>query len=192
MSAYEDVVEERRPGGSASTSTGLKVESLGAFQDKITIMVDIYARLHLKARFFSRTLLLVTLGFSAISAGMNLMTLWLDQPSQEVQILLRAATILSLVLVLGSLASTIWGLDQRASECNYAFRRLMSIKTKLRVASVEEARRMQRDYAEFGDDLPQISTREFTKLWNAVLRERDARKARDAKRAGKNTNSSHS
>lgn len=152
------------------------------------MMVDIYARLHLKARFWSRTVLLITLGFSAISAGMNLMTIWIPEPSVEVQWLLRIATGVSLVLVIASLASTIWGLDQRASECNYAFRRLMSIKTKLRVATDDEARRMQRDYAEFGDDLPQIGTKEFTKLWNAVLKERDARKARDSERKAKGKN----
>ncbi|MFJ4171085.1 hypothetical protein ACIPY3_16385 [Paenarthrobacter sp. NPDC089714] len=145
-------------------------------------MVDVYARLHLKARFWSRTVLLITLSFSAISAGMNLMTIWITEPSVEVQWLLRISTILSLILVVASLASTIWGWDQRASECNYAFRRLMSIKTKLRVADEAEARRMQRDYSEFGDDLPQIGTKEFTKIWNEILAERDARKARDAAR----------
>lgn len=149
------------------------------------MMVDIYARLHLKARFWSRTVLLITLSFSAVTAGMNLMTIWIDKPSAEVQWLLRVATIVSLVLVVASLASTIWGLDQRASECNYAFRRLMSIKAKLRVADEDDARRMQRDYAEFGDDLPQIGTKEFSKLWNEILAERDVRKARDSQRAAK-------
>lgn len=165
-------------GGTPESTDGLKLETLRAFQDKITMMCDVYARLHLKARFWSRSVLLVTLGFSAISAGMNLTTIWM-KPSSEVQNLLAFATGISLLLVLASLTSTIWGLDQRASDCNYAFRRLMSIKTKLRVASDEEARRMQRDYAEFGDDLPQIGTREFTSIWNAILKERDTRKTRD-------------
>lgn len=149
------------------------------------MMCDVYARLHLKARFWSRTVLLITLGFSAISAGMNLTTIWLEEPSNEVKNLLSFATGTSLVLVITSLASTIWGLDQRASDCNYAFRRLMSIKTKLRVANDEEARRMQRDYAEFGDDLPQIGTKEFTKIWNEILDERDSRKIRDDARRAK-------
>ena len=127
-------------------------------------MVDVYARLHLRARFWSRTVLLVTLSFSAVSAGMNLMTIWLDEPAIEVRVLLRCATAISLILVFASLASAVWGLDQRASECNYAFRRLMSVKTRLRVADDEEARRLQRDYADFGDDLPQIPTKTFSKL----------------------------
>lgn len=185
MGAYEEVVGREGPQGPGSSSTGstaLSLESLSAFQTKITMMVDVYARLHLKARFWSRTVLLITLSFSAISAGMNLMTIWITEPSVEVQWLLRISTIISLILVVASLASTIWGWDQRASECNYAFRRLMSIKTKLRVADEDEARRMQRDYAEFGDDLPQIGTKEFTKIWNEILAERDARKARDAAR----------
>jgi hypothetical protein len=182
MGGYESVLN---PGTAQTTignepSTTLKLETLREFQTKITTMVDIYARLHLKARFWSRTVLLITLGVSAVSAGMNLMTIWIQDPTIEVQWLLRVATGISLVLVITSLASTIWGLDQRASDCNYAFRRLMSIKTKLRVASDEEAVRMQRDYAEFGDDLPQISTKTFTKLWNEVQADRQKRKARDS------------
>jgi hypothetical protein len=162
------------------SSTTLKLETLGQFQTKISTMVDVYARLHLSARFWSRTVLLITLGVSAISAGMNLMTIWVVDPTVEVQWLLRISTGISLILVVVSLASTIWGLDQRASDCNYAFRRLMSIKTKLRVATDEEALRMQRDYAEFGDDLPQIATKKFTRLWNEVQADRDKRKARDS------------
>lgn len=83
---------------------------------------------------------------------------------------------LSLGLVVLSLASVIWGWDQRASDCSYAFRRLMWIKTKLRVATEEEAQRMQRDYAEFGDDLPQTNPRSFHKLWTQVNKERVARR----------------
>lgn len=163
---------------SRAMGSHLRHESLGAFQRKIDSMVDVYARLHLRARFWSRTVLLVTLSFSAVSAGMNLMTIWIDEPAVEVQVLLRCATAVSLLLVFASLASAVWGLDQRASECNYAFRRLMSIKTRLRVAEDDEARRLQRDYADFGDDLPQIPTKTFTKLWEQVRQDRNDRHQR--------------
>ncbi|WP_164202921.1 hypothetical protein [[Micrococcus luteus] ATCC 49442] len=140
-------------------------------------MVDIYARLHLRARFWSRTVLLITLSVSAVSAGMNLVTLWMPPPEGLALLLVRGSTIASLVLVVASLAATVWGLDQRASDCNYAFRRLMSVKTKLRVASKEEAQRLQRDYADYGDDLPQIPTKQFTKLWDKVQQDRGKRHA---------------
>lgn len=154
----------------------LRTESLRTFQDKVDTMVDIYGRLHLQARFWSRTVLLVTLSFSAISAGMNLMTIWISAPTIEVQILLRLATGISLVLVVASLASAVWGLDQRASDCNYAFRRLMSIRTRLRIADETEARRLQVDYADFGDDLPQIPAKKFSKLWEKVKNEQQKRR----------------
>lgn len=154
------------------------------FQDKIDTMVDIYARLHLKARFWSRSVLLFTLSFSAISAGMNLMTIWVSAPSIEVQVLLRVATGISLILVVASLASAVWGLDQRASDCNYAFRRLMSIRTKLRVVDESEARRLQLDYADFGDDLPQIPAKEFSKLWKQVKAEQQNRRINHGREVG--------
>jgi hypothetical protein len=177
MAGYDNLVGNAagQPGARAEPATMHSLESLDKFQTKITIMVDIYARLHLRARFLSRTVLLITLSVSAVSAGMNLMTIWIPEPTAEVLGLLRVATIISLLLVVTSLGSTIWGLDQRASDCNYAFRRLMSIKTKLRVASREDARRMQVDYAEFGDDLPQIDTKTFTRLWDEVQKDRDER-----------------
>jgi hypothetical protein len=188
MVGYEEVADEtpsERIDLPARGSTSHKRESLAEFQEKITTMVDIYARLHLKARFWSRTVLLITLGFSAISAGMNLMTIWIEKPTIEVQWLLRVATVVSLMLVIASLMSTIWGLDQRASDCNYAFRRLVSVRTKLRLANDDEAVQLQKDYAEFGDDLPQIGAKKFTKLWNLVMKERDERKERDARRREK-------
>lgn len=161
--------------GDTEPAPSHSLETLEQFQTKITIMVDIYARLYLTARFWSRTVLLITLSVSAISAGMNLMAIWMPETTAEAVVLLRLATIISLVLVVASLGSTIWGLDQRANDCNYAFRRLMSIKTKLRVASTEDARRMQVDYADFGDDLPEIKTKTFMKLWHELQKERAKR-----------------
>lgn len=161
---------------SGITAPRHKVETLESFQDKISTMVDVYARLHSRARFWSRTVLLVTLSASAISAGMNLMTIWIPEPSVEVQWLLRAATVVSLILVVTSLAASVWGLDQRASDCNYAFRRLISIKVKLRVATKRQARRLQLDYAEFGDDLPQVNPRSFTRMWDEVQRDQQERR----------------
>ncbi len=150
-------------------------ETLEQFQIKISNMVDIYARMHLQARFWSRSVLLVTLSFSAFSASMGIFAAVLPANNPLAWISPVVAG-LSLALVVLSLASVIWGWDQRASDCSYAFRRLMSIKTKLRVATEEEAQRMQRDYAEFGDDLPQTNPRSFHKLWNQVNEERVARR----------------
>lgn len=161
----------------AGRSDELRTESLGEFQNKIDTMVDIYGRLHLKARFWSRTVLLVTLSFSAISAGMSLMTIWIPEPTTEVQVLLRVATGLSLVLVAVSLASVVWGLDQRANDCNYAFRRLVSIRTRLRVINEEEAKRLQHDYADFGDGLPQIPAKKFNRLWKKVKEDQENRRS---------------
>jgi hypothetical protein len=154
-------------------------ETLEQFQIKISNMVDIYARMHLQARFWSRSVLLVTLSFSAFSASMGIFA-GLVPASTSLAWISTVVAGLSLALVVLSLASVIWGWDQRASDCSYAFRRLMSIKTKLRVATEEEARRMQRDYAEFGDDLPQTNPRFFHKLWTQVNRERVARRGTGA------------
>lgn len=150
-------------------------ETLAQFQVKISNMVDIYARMHLEARFWSRSVLLVTLSFSAFSASMGIFSTVLPA-NNPLAWISPAVAILSLGLVVLSLASVIWGWDQRASDCSYAFRRLMSIKTKLRVATEDDARRMQRDYAEFGDDLPQTNPASFHKLWTRVNNERIARR----------------
>lgn len=172
MAGYEEALGLTEVAGKPTDTKDHTVETLDKFQRKIITMVDVYARLHLRARFWSRTVLLITLSVSAISAGMNLVTLWMPPPEGLALLLLRGSTLASLVLVIASLAATIWGLDQRASDCNYAFRRLMSVKTKLRVATEEEAQRLQKDYADYGDDLPQIPTKTFTNLWNAVQADR--------------------
>ncbi|GAB3539267.1 hypothetical protein GCM10027403_27340 [Arthrobacter tecti] len=144
------------------------------FIDHISNLTDLYARMHFWSRFWSRGLLTLTLAVSTVSTAVVFMSLTgIGSVPVAVSVLSGA----SFLLLLTSMASVVWGWDQRASDCEYAFRRLVSLKIRLRSANRRDVRRMREEFEQFGDDMPQTTPFLFPRTWKSINKNRKDRRA---------------